>query len=52
MNKGELVSNAIPTKLTPEEKQRLISFFQLLIQIDHREKITPTAQQAHQRKKQ
>ena len=29
--------------LSAEEKQRLISFFEVLIQIDRKERITPTA---------
>lgn len=42
---GESVMDEATRKrsISEEEKQRLISFFEILIQIDRRERITPTA---------
>lgn len=51
MDDGDVAMNAaIKESLTPEEKQRLVSFFQVLIQIDRRERITPTARQRYKKR--
>lgn len=36
--------------LSQEEKQKLSSFLQLLMQIDRREKITPTAKECYKKR--
>ncbi len=36
--------------LTAEEKQRLVSFFETLIQIDRKKRITPTAKEKYKKR--
>jgi len=45
------MKNVKKESLPEEEKQRLISFIEILIQIDRREKVTKTSQQWNKKNK-